>query len=414
MPSLRTFTIELDRPGAVYQVGESVTGNIIVNTSEEKSVRGLYFIAKGAASVYWTESSSSTDSDGKSTSTSDSYSASEHYFTIKGNVLGSSESDSRVEIKEGYHQYPFMFQLPCNIPSSFENFYGNIRYTVKAVIDRPWKFDHECKVAFTVISVLDLNANRDKCLGIYDEAQKNLYCCCCRLGSMNVTIRIPSSGYVPGQLINTSMNFGTASSQVPVSKISTKLERVTRFHATTKSRTENFEISSSSYSGPFSTHTVANLEIRVPPTPPSNLSFCRIIDMDYYLKVIVHFPGAHVNVQRRYPLLIGSIPLYVAPSAPHESPSIAKESVAPMPMPLPDAPQPGVSNTQAPHVGFIVPDQTGTSTNWDIPPPSYEECVSGAQHIKDQDESDYVHGANSPFSPRYPVFNYPTPSAPSK
>ncbi|XP_078045517.1 arrestin domain-containing protein 2-like [Augochlora pura] len=414
MPSLRTFSIAFDRPNAVYQAGELVTGNIILDVSKNKTVRGLYFIANGSASVYWTESSSSTDSDGKSTSTTDSYSASEHYFTLRGDAIGSTESDSRVELEEGYREYPFKFQLPCNIPSSFENFYGKIRYTVKAIINRPWKFDHECKAAFTVVSSLDLNAHREKCLGIYDEAQKNLFCCCYKLGTMNITIQVPTSGYVPGQLINTSMNFGTASSQVPVTKISTKLERMTRFHATTKTRTEYFEITSSSYSGPFSRHTLANLEIRVPPTPPSHLSFCKIIDMDYYLKVIVHFPATHIKLQRRYPLIIGSVPLYIEPSAPHEPPYIAKEPVASPLISLPDAPQPGVSNTQPPHVGFIVPDQAGTSTNWDIPPPSYEECISGTQHIKDHDESDYVRGANTPFSPKYPVFNYPTPSAPSK
>lgn len=43
-------------------------------------------------------------------------------------------------------------------------------------------------------------------------------------------------------------------------------------------------------------------------------------------------------------------------------------------------------------------------------PPSYETCVSGAQHIRDVDESDYMYGENTPFSPKYPVFNYPVPS----
>ncbi|EFN85201.1 hypothetical protein EAI_06396 [Harpegnathos saltator] len=42
-------------------------------------------------------------------------------------------------------------------------------------------------------------------------------------------------------------------------------------------------------------------------------------------------------------------------------------------------------------------------------PPSYEECMQRAASIKDQDESNYVHGVNEPFVPRYPVFDFPTP-----
>ena len=70
--------------------------------------------------------------------------------------------DSLVKLPRGYNQYPFSFQLPYNIPCSFEHNVGYVRYTVNAVIDRPWKFNHECKAAFTVVSSLDLNVHREK------------------------------------------------------------------------------------------------------------------------------------------------------------------------------------------------------------------------------------------------------------
>jgi len=60
-------------------------------------------------------------------------------------------------LSEGEHCFPFSTVLPTKLPSSFEGEFGHIRYTVKTVIDRPWKFDHEIKSAFTVISTVDLN-----------------------------------------------------------------------------------------------------------------------------------------------------------------------------------------------------------------------------------------------------------------
>ena len=66
------------------------------------------------------------------------------------------EGDGR-DHPQGTHSYPFQIVLPPTLPSSFEGAYGYVRYFCKATIDRPWKFDHDTKSAFTVLSNLDLN-----------------------------------------------------------------------------------------------------------------------------------------------------------------------------------------------------------------------------------------------------------------
>ena len=57
----------------------------------------------------------------------------------------------------GTHTYDFQIELPASLPSTFEGGYGYVRYFCKATIDKPWKFDHDVKVPFTVLSILDLN-----------------------------------------------------------------------------------------------------------------------------------------------------------------------------------------------------------------------------------------------------------------
>jgi len=39
---------------------------------------------------------------------------------------------------QGELTYPFEFQLPNNLPTSFQNKVGRIRYLVKGTIDIPW------------------------------------------------------------------------------------------------------------------------------------------------------------------------------------------------------------------------------------------------------------------------------------
>lgn len=72
-------------------------------------------------------------------------------------VAPDSSCDDGDCMPAGEHYLPFSFSLPPDLPPSFEGDYGYIRYWAKATIDRPWKFDHHTKRAFSVISCLDLN-----------------------------------------------------------------------------------------------------------------------------------------------------------------------------------------------------------------------------------------------------------------
>ncbi|XP_054003763.1 arrestin domain-containing protein 17-like [Hylaeus anthracinus] len=410
MPSLSTFRVVFDRPGATYIAGEAVTGTIVVDTIKEKNIRGLYFSAKGEARVRWTERTNENNRVNEQT-----YTNSQNYFNVQFNILSAPADDSRVRIPVGYHEYPFQFQLPNSIPSSFEHKYGYIRYTVKAVIDRPWRFDHECKAAFTVVSNLNLNSYRERCLGIDDEAQKNFYQCCCgNVGSLNIHIRVPSAGYVPGQSIITTIDYTNSSNSVEVTRFTTKLVRELKFHASSgKTKKEFADVQSNKYSGPFSNVDQVFLELRIPPVPPSSLEHCSIIDLIYYLKVVVHISGAHFKITRSYQVLIGTVPLFCPPTAPPYSEVNIQGTEAPNPVAGPSSS--GLLNAPRQPLGFIMPTQGGSSSiNWQIPPPSYEECMSGAENIRDHDESDFVHGADTPFAPRYPVFDYPTPTIQTK
>jgi hypothetical protein len=50
-----------------------------------------------------------------------------------------------------------MFIFFRGIATSFEGKHGNIRYWLKAEMDKPWGFNNKTKKAFTVISPIDIN-----------------------------------------------------------------------------------------------------------------------------------------------------------------------------------------------------------------------------------------------------------------
>ena len=116
---------------------------------------------KGESKVWWSRQSGSSSS---------SYRSEESYVNERVFVLGGDgeskyfffylpvlDGTTELEISAGDYEYPFQFQLPTDIPSSFVGRYGKIVYSVTAVVDRPWKFDHETVAFFTVVGVYDLN-----------------------------------------------------------------------------------------------------------------------------------------------------------------------------------------------------------------------------------------------------------------
>ncbi|CAG2057104.1 unnamed protein product, partial [Timema podura] len=126
--------------------------------------KGIVIHFKGEAYVKWDESESRKNDDGTESNITVERTGQEQYFENKYNLVGAGE----MTLQQGDHVYPFTTHLPPNLPSSFEGEYGYIRYTVKATLDRPWKFDQEVKSAFTVLTPLDLNTH---------ETAKVMICC---------------------------------------------------------------------------------------------------------------------------------------------------------------------------------------------------------------------------------------------
>ena len=79
----------------------------------------------------------------------------EEYFSCRQYIYG--DGSESFYLNPGVHQFPFQFTLPLNIPTSYEGQFGRIRYTARAIISRPWRFNHEKVRIFTVNNPLDLN-----------------------------------------------------------------------------------------------------------------------------------------------------------------------------------------------------------------------------------------------------------------
>ncbi|CAD6185987.1 unnamed protein product [Caenorhabditis auriculariae] len=121
-----------------------------------------------------------------------------HQFTVT-----KDGKDKERVLPAGIHHVPFSYTLPKSLPTSFEGEFGHIRYTCKAICERPWDFDIVTRKAFTVIGIEDINS--DAKLNeptSASESNHTVKFCCRSSGSVTGELKLPKAGYTPGEKID--------------------------------------------------------------------------------------------------------------------------------------------------------------------------------------------------------------------
>lgn len=237
---------------------------------------------------------------------------------------------NEIVIAPGAYQYNFQAVLPPLLPTSFEAKHGSIRYLIDVVIDRPWKFDLTYKVAFTVLKQLDLNYE-NPALKIPSKLEivKTFYCGLCKTAPLFMAASIPMSGYVAGQSVNVSIEINNES-RVDVEDVKIILKKIIFYNsqAPTKRTKEEVLTEKEVRCGGVSKQKQEKYEqlLVIPPIPPSNMNYCRILNVAYEIHVTAKVSGVHQSPTIRLPITIGTVPLYIPsqvhpPTAPALTPS---------------------------------------------------------------------------------------------
>lgn len=140
----------------------------------------------------------------------------------------------------------------------------------------------------------------------------------------------------------------------------------------------------------------------IPPVAPTNIMFCRVIQVSYEIHVVGKVGGIHRNPVVRLPVTIGTVPFYGIQHAPqantvnwnaYQLPSSSSNA-------QPTAPIPTTPSSSGPPAQSIQ----------DLPPPSYHQAMGMSANEADNDDEG-LHD-EKPFSPMYPVFNFGAQQAP--
>lgn len=205
--------------------------------------------------------------------------------------------------------------MPPLLPTSFEARHGSIRYLVTVVIDRPWKFDLTYKQAFTVIKQLDLNYESPALkIPTKMETVNTFYCGLCKTAPLYLAASIPMSGFVSGQNVSVSIDINNES-RVDVDDIKVSLKKIIVYNSQTPTKKSKEEILTETEircggvlkrnKGKFCQ------KLLIPPVPPSNTNYCRVLNVAYEVRVTAKVGGVHRNPSIKLPITIGTVPLNV-------------------------------------------------------------------------------------------------------
>lgn len=284
----------------VYTAGDLLTGTVALELCKPMRVTSLEVCARGLASVHWLE----TRSIGMNTVYSD-YTAHETYLRKRQHLI--RDNGTMNVLPAGTHQFPFTFQLPENLVTSFEGKHGCVRYWIKAKLHRPWSTVKKTKKDFTVIEHIDINSP-DLLAPQAGTKEKIAHAWYCNLGQVSVTAKIDRKGYTPGEVIPIFAEIDNCTSRTVMPKAAIIQSQTFIARGTLKQKKSVVATLAGDAVPAGKRETWHGRALKIPPLGPSIIQ-CRIIRVEYALKVCVDIPGSS-KLLMELPLVIGTIPLH--------------------------------------------------------------------------------------------------------
>ncbi|KAL2092375.1 hypothetical protein ACEWY4_012173 [Coilia grayii] len=285
--------------------GDILHGRVIVEIAKDTKIDSLRIKFKGKARVRWTERH------GKTTVTyfdKEKYFESEQFFIreAKGNdnicpLLKNEGGEPYSDVvAPGTHIYPFAFQFPeQNLPPSFQGGVGFIAYTLEAKLSRSMRLSSKAKAEIHYVPKPDLtipdlmvpqHGSKDKSMKVFTS------------GNASFSIHTEKMGYYLGEQIKIVAEVQNSSSRdlrlkySLYEKISFFARQKRKLHIKEILKEEGEPIAQS-------TRQTITKVITIPPDLTTSILNCRIIKVEYRLKVYLDIPYA-IDPEIKFPIVI--------------------------------------------------------------------------------------------------------------
>ncbi|XP_058818667.1 arrestin domain-containing protein 3-like [Topomyia yanbarensis] len=303
-----------NNPNGIFKAGDKVSGSVTLTLTQLKKVRGVCFLVTGFADTFWIDK---VPHGPKNKKTKAHFKGHEDFILQKSYFVG-SDTGNPIDLSTGAQYHYFHFDIPAKAPTSMEGKHGHVRYAVKVTLERPWKYDQNFQLPFTVLAKVELD---DTNLALKNpfkvQDQLRFYCWCCRSNPLMVTATVSRTGFIPGDTIPLVIAVNNLSKE-EVSEIVVKFQKVVKFLSQvqlieqTQILVENqlvkYETVEVQKTLPVAKLTSETFEQKflVGPITPTEDRISKVIKIGYELNILVKPKLSTQRIEMVIPIFIGS------------------------------------------------------------------------------------------------------------
>ncbi|KAK2179410.1 hypothetical protein NP493_492g01007 [Ridgeia piscesae] len=297
------FEITFDCGESCYKEGDTITGEVVVDLKEDMGVAVLTIEFSGKASVRLAGNSLLF----RRTSTPQ-HVDDEHYMNQCLCLYSRANNGSeQMMVSAGHHVYPFLVQLPTDLPSTLTAGHGVIEYRAKAILVRPWQPREVTKKSFSVTSVVSLATLPGSMQPLHCRKSKQMGLSCCASGTVSVLWRLDRMGYICGDMVRINGEIEN-NSRIRVSMSYAALVQHIRYFRGNGSSLHERKRIAAIQKGEVLPGNIGfwREELEVPRTPPTGLKGCRLMDLWYTLNLSVVFAGLAAPLETSTDIIIAT------------------------------------------------------------------------------------------------------------
>lgn len=263
----------------------------------------IHVLISGQAETEWKEREKK-EVNGSSKKSTETYKGKKQYFEQMLPLVGQLSPN---DFAAGTHTFPFVYELAHSLPPSIRGIHGNCTYTVKAILDRPWRPNETIKKDFVVATrhhyPLAMLAPA------YDEGLEELWSLPFKTSPFKLHVEVAQQAFRVGEGIPVSVQL-EHESNITIYELKFQLRQVLSFYSQQpqrKCKTEHnkvvdirCKVMDSRKVGKF------QRVLQIPHLPVTYVTHSELAAITYEVRVEVKLGGLNKNPTVQIPVVIGT------------------------------------------------------------------------------------------------------------